>query len=469
MAAMNQAHPIGDATASPFYPPFPAPPKQRPGFLGYIFGLSENALKIVPEAAYQQPLTILTDHPPHVAYVSDPDLVKIVLLDRADDFPKDASVKRVFKPLIGNGILTAEGKDWHWQRRTAAPLFRREELMQYVPTMVKAAEATIEKWRTAPPGTPQDVDRDMMRATFHVISNAILAGGGADVMRAIETGRDGYMEGINWWFIYSLFKLPHWMPRPHGRLVRAQERRLRQAVGELIRTRRQARDKRDDLCARLLTATDPKSGRAMSDEQLVDNLLTFLLAGFDTTATSLTWALYLLSQSPDWEARILEEVRRVVPSGPLAAEHIEQLATVQQVIKEAMRLYPAAPLMQRYAVADTELGGEAIKAGTILVVPICAIHRHRKLWPEPDRFDPSRFSAENEARHARFQFMPFGAGPRICIGAAYAMLEATAILAMLVREARFDLAGFAPEPVARMFLVPKNGMPMKVTLRTQAH
>jgi len=190
------------------------------------------------------------------------------------------------------------------------------------------------------------------------------------------------------------------------------------------------------------------------------------LAGHHTIAMTLTWTLYLLSRAPEWEARVLEEIRRVVPSGPVTAEHLNQLVTVQQVLKESMRLYPPLPLMTRYTAKDTELASQHIRAGSLIGLPIYVIHRHRKLWDDPDRFDPSRFSPEHEASHSRYQFMPFGAGPRICIGAAFALIEATAMLATLVRAARFETPPAQdPIPVWRVVLLPKDGMPLQVTIR----
>jgi cytochrome P450 len=225
----------------------------------------------------------------------------------------------------------------------------------------------------------------------------------------------------------------------------------------------------DDLLARLLQARDPETGRSMPDELLVDNIVAFLIAGYDTTAFSLTWTLYLISQSPEWEQRMLREIEQVVGTGPVTSAHAERLETVQQVLNESLRLFPTAPVIVRDIVDDIEFDGVSIPAGTIGIIPIYAIHRHRSYWHDPDRFDPARFAPDNRSKPTRFQFMPFGAGPRVCIGAAFAMLEATIMLATFIRAARFELCpGFDPQPSARMFLLPKNGMPMRVTLRERA-
>src|SRR5438270_1751896 len=193
---------------------------------------------------------------------------------------------------------------------------------------------------------------------------------------------------------------------------------------------------------------------------MVNMLLSLLVASHDQTAKALTWALYLMSRSREWEERVMREIATIVPRGPIAAHHIDRLTTVSQVIKETLRLYPPAPETTRIASVDVELGGVPIKAGTIIDIPIYVIHRHHALWRDPDRFDPTRFLPEEESRRSRYAFMPFGAGPRICIGASFAVVEATVLLASFLREFRFNCPrGFEPQPVARITLGPRDGMP----------
>jgi cytochrome P450 len=240
---------------------------------------------------------------------------------------------------------------------------------------------------------------------------------------------------------------------------------LRSSVAAMLHERRGAAHARDDLMHRLMQAHDPETGAPMTEEQLIDNLLTFYLAGHETTAKALTWTLYLLARSPAWAGVLKDEIARVTGGADVAAEHIDKLGLTQQVIKESMRIYPPVPMMSRQAVADTALGGHAITAGTSVVLPIYALHRHAARWPNPHLFDPERFAPEQEAKMSRYQYMPFGAGPRICIGMAFAMIEATAMLASMLQCARFaTIAGHEPEPVARVTLAPRGGMPLRVWL-----
>jgi cytochrome P450 len=222
----------------------------------------------------------------------------------------------------------------------------------------------------------------------------------------------------------------------------------------------------DDLMHRLMRARDPESGRSMNDEQLVDNLLTFYLAGHETTARALAWTLYLLANAPDWAAQLEEEIARVTGGAPVENSHVEKLVLVQQVLKESMRLYPPVPMLSRQCVEQARLGDVDVMPGSTVAMPIYAMHRHTGRWQDPDAFDPARFAPEREAQIPRYQYLPFGAGPRICIGMAFAMLEATVMLATLLQKARFaPVPGREPRPIARVTLLPGGGLPLRVTLR----
>lgn len=427
--------------------------------------LARNPLLAVPEAAYREPL-VVDDRKSGVAYVCGPDLVNDVLLARAEAFPKDHIQKRVLGPLMGNGILISDGSDWRWQRRTVAGLFRHADILRYVPAMVAGAESALEAWRQAPSDTVHAIDRDMVRAAYRVIAGTILPVNDEAVSETIEESAAAFGRGLPWGIAVSALGLPQWVPYPGKRTMRAATRDLRNLVAGMIAERRTRPTGHDDLFTRLLGATDPQSGREMSDEQLVDNLLTFLLAGHDTTAKALTWALYLVSRLPEWEERLRAEVLAVAGHGPITGEQVARLALTQQFVKEVMRLYPPVPTMTRIAAGDTELGGEPIEAGTLIVIPIYVIHRHTALWEDPERFDPARFAADRERGYPRNQFMPFGGGRRVCVGAAFALVEATVVLATLIRAARFAYAGTEePNAVAQVVLLPRDGMPMRVTPR----
>jgi cytochrome P450 len=452
-------------TDAPFYPPRVTPPTKPLRFPFNLIRLVGDNLALIPAQSYQEHVVIAPGRP-RMAFFTGPEALKTLLQSRRQQFPKGRLQNTSLAPLMGRPMLSSEGDEWRWQRGVAAPLFGHEELMQYGPIMSAAAEATVAKWRAAVPATVHYINRDMLRAAFRVISNTMLVGGAEDVILEIEKGHADYYKGANWWVLYSLLGLPDWLPRPGGRAMRAQVRRVRQAIAKILAGRGSGDGKDTDLLGRMRAAFDPESGRRMSDQLLGDNIISFLVAGYDTTAFSLTWTLYLISQSPEWEARMLEEVREVVGSGPVTSAHFRSLLITQQVYNESLRLFPTAPIVVRDIVRDEEIDGVFVPAGTIGLIPIYAVHRHRRYWTDPHRFDPGRFSAANPIKPTRYQFLPFGAGPRICIGAAFATIEATIMLATFVRAARFEAApDFHPQPTARMFLFPKHELPMRVTMR----
>ena len=447
-------------------PPGIVPPAKPLGRAAFLSRFVRNPLSVVPQAAYEEDLVASVRGRTRIIWVTAPALIRTILLDEREKFQKLSQI-RLLSPLLGKGILTSEGADWKWQRQALAPMFRQQDLMTFVPTFVRTTEALIQRWRAVPKDTARLMEPEMTRVTFDVISATLLPSGDKTVAPAVELATGRFQRAGAWGQLYAFAGMPKWFPQPGRRSQVDAVRILRASVLALVRERRAAGETHDDLLHRLIVARDPETGQSMNDEQLVDNLLTFYLAGHETTAKALTWTLYLLSRSPQWTEALEQEVERVTGGRPVAAEHIDRLAQVQQVIKESMRIYPPVPLMSRQAVAETQLAGQAVKPGTSLVMPIYAIHRHRKRWDDPDAFDPERFAPEREAKIPRYQYMPFGAGPRICIGNAFAMIEATAMLATMLQHARFaPVEGYEPEPIARVTLLPRGGMPLKVSLRS---
>lgn len=461
---MTLAHP--DTTAEPaLYPPTVRPPAQPLPLPSFLVRFVRNPLRSLPQAVYEEPLVVYNRGRAALVWVTDPGLIERILLHEQGKFPKTPLERRVFAETLGEGILTSEGASWRWQRRTAAPLFRHAELLTYLPVMNDAANAQLARWSTSAPGTPQAIDRDMTATTFDVIARTMFSGDALAEGAVIQRAGSEFLEKTSWEIAAALLRLPAWVWHPGKPTMRRAARELRTAVLAMLARRRNSGSDSQDLLGRLMQVRDPETGAAMSDKQLVDNLLTFLAAGHETTAKALTWTLYLLARAPSWQERLRAEVLAVAGRSPLLAEHLDRLVLTRQILKESMRLYPPAPVMTRVAASDVELGGYKIARNMLVVMPIFAVHRHTKLWDDPNRFDPQRFAPEREAKLARAQFMPFGFGQRTCIGMSFAMIEATAILATLVRGARFAWDGHhAPEPISRVTLRPKGGMPLVVTM-----
>ncbi len=455
-----------DVPVSIFTPPRVPPADQPLRRLAFVAAFVRNPLTVLPRAVYEEDFFAFGSEDSPRAWVTGPAFIKAVLLDERDKFAKITQI-RLLRPLLGKGILTSERADWRWQRQAAAPMFRPQELAGYVPDFVRAADETLARWR-AQPGVRR-VDTDMTRTTFDVISATLLPSADEALMLAFERSIEMLQRSGGWDILFASMNLPSWIPRPGIFAARRAVAMLRSTVASIVRQQRERRApgrEPDDLMQRLIEARDPESGRSMDEEQLVDNLLTFYLAGHDTTAKTLAWTLYLLARSPGWTALLEEEIARVTGGASVAAGHIDKLVLVQQVVKESMRLFPPVPMMTRQAVADAHIEGRLIRAGTSVLMPIYAIHRHAKRWQNPHEFDPRRFAPGNAAAIPRYQYMPFGAGPRICIGMPFAMAEATAILATLLRGARFAaVEGREPEPVARVTLIARDGIALEVAPR----
>jgi cytochrome P450 len=449
-----------------FYPSEVTPAHSALNPLSFFCKFIDNPLSVLPEAVYREKIVLHGGRLGRVAWIVDPALIKDILVDRSDHFPITNIQKRVFGSLGGRGVLTSEGTEWRWQRQTVAPLFRHSELLRYVPAMSRAAEVMLAIWSEDHSGQYRAIERDMTRVAFSVIAQTLLPDGGEDLSAQIERASGDFFKSIPWTFTYSFFRLPSWTPHPGRGSMRRAERFLRASMGQLIRAGRSSPSNRDDLFTRLSRAKHPETGEAISSEMLLDSLLTFMMVGHESTAKALSWTLYLLSQSEGWTEKLRAEITEVAGDEPIGPEHIDRLQLMQQVMKEALRLYPPVPSITRFASSDTVLGGEQVKAGTLINIPIFALHRHGKLWDDPARFNPNRFAPEKAAKIPRTQFMPFGAGPRTCIGGSFAQIEITAVIATLLRKARFRLRhGYVPTPLSRVTLSAKGGMPMRVDLR----
>lgn len=449
-----------------FYPPSIKPPPAPLPIWRFLPTFLINPLRAIPEPVYHQPIFSPPALKGRLVWVTDPVLIEQILLSDHENFPKSPIERRIFKPILGDGILTSEGTLWRWQRRTTAPLFRHADLLAHVPAMSAAAERMVEAWRRQAPLRNRAIDRDMTDLTFDVLQATIFEGANADEAAVLKYETGAYLERTSWDIAFEMLRIPERVWHPAKRPMRRSADKLQATIRGVIARERAAGWPSGGLMARLGRATDPETGEPTSEGQIANNLITYAAAGHETTAKALTWTLYLLSRTPQWQQSLYDEITRVAGSASIESRHIEELQLTRQVLKESMRLFPPAPVVGRKTREAVTLAGRRFEAGTLLVMPIYVVHRHRKLWRDPDRFDPLRFTPDQEKLHARTQFMPFGFGPRTCIGMSFAMLEAAVLLATLVRAARFSSrTGLAPEPLSRVTLRPKGGMPLDVEMR----
>ena len=450
-----------------YRPPTITPPAKRRGRIGTLRAAVRNPLTIWPEEMYDGAPMKVRQVGWTAYHIADPALVKRVLLDEADNFARPRLMQLLLGPAMGEGLLTTDGDVWRRQRRICAPSFRVNELKALTPFMSRAGAAAGDRLaKSSELGEGiVDVAPFMVRAAFDVINDSILGEDGRGLVDPEATARDAetYLNTHGRIDPLDLLNAPRWMPRPHKWGGATVTRRLRRNAAAVVAARRAAGAGGAGLADRLIRAIDPDaSGGGLTDMEVVDNIMTFFGAGHETTATALTWTLMILAHQPQYQDALRAETEAVSGDAPINAEHIERLDLHGQVIKEAMRLYPPASVIARRAVAPIRIGEHELKAGDEATIAIYVMHRRRDLWDRPDMFDPRRFAADAPPID-RFAYMPFGGGPRICIGWAFAQMEATALLAEILRRVRVSPGPEREvEPLLRVTLRPRGGMPLRV-------
>jgi cytochrome P450 len=454
--------------SKPFVPPYPARPEKPLGALSMILTLRRNPLEIWGKADFERPFSIGRTILGVRAAAHDPAAVRWVFLDNAVNYRKDDLQLKVLNPGLGDGLLTAEGESWRLQRRSLAPLFSPRVVSEFAPAMQRVAEATVERLSHRRDGAVTDVGELTSRMTLEVLEQTLFSQGLGREASEFQRAVTSYFESFGRLDPLDLLAAPAFLPRFGRRRGRPALKFFNEAVDAIIARRKALLDRRGeaprDLLTLLLATTDPETGLGLPDASIRANIVTFIMAGHETTANGLTWTLYLLSQSPGWRGRAEEEAERTYdPRRPASFEHCDVL---RAVFEEALRLYPPAAMLARQAIKDDEILGRRIPAGTVISISPYVLHRRRGLWDNPDAFDPSRFLGERRERIDRFAYIPFGAGPRVCIGMPFAIEEAIIILANLLRTFRFGLvAGHPVMPQQRVTLRPRGGMKMHVRRR----
>lgn len=413
-----------------------------------------NVLRIIPQIAVRQPMVSgRTGKRWHM--VMDPGAIREMLLDRLDQYPKSLVTKNLLKPAIGDSMFIAEGAHWRWQRRTAAPVFTHRNIVNLAPTMTGAAERAADRIAQAG-GEPVDLLDEMVTTTFDVIADVTFSGGDTFDRDKVHGAIDDYISEAGKISLFDILGAPDWVPRP-GRIVSGQAMREMKSVADRAITERGKRETGGvpDLLDLLLAGEDPKSGRKMSVAELRDNLLTFIVAGHETTALTLAWSMYLVAFDQTVQERARAEVQAVVGSRAATGEDVQNLPFIRSIIDEALRLYPPAGMVSRTAMAPDTLCGREIRKGDTVIIPIYALHRHELLWSDPNAFDPDRWKNKPD----RYAYLPFGDGPRICIGMSFAIQEAVIILATLLGRFRFEpVVARDPDPVMILTLRPEGGV-----------
>ncbi|KAA2235340.1 cytochrome P450 [Salinarimonas soli] len=452
-----------------FRPPAPTPRTTQPDLFAFLHAARTNPLTSWMDVHFEEPIVMTKGVLGRVMIVNDPAAIRHVFVDNAGAYRKDELQRRVLAPGMADGLLTADGEEWRLQRRTLAPLFTPRTVQGFVPAMGAATERMLRRWRRRD-GRILDMSLEMTRVTLDVLERTIFTQGPAHDPDALGRAITRFFEAVGPIDPLDVFGMPDWLPRLGRLQARPALAYFERVVTELIDARKALSAAGGpvprDILTLLLEASDPETGRGLSDIAVGANVITFIGAGHETTANALSWALYLISQTPDVRARLEAEVDAALSDDPIGPEDLARLPFVRAVLEETMRLFPPVPFMSRAAVEDDRVAGYKVPRGTLVIVAPWILHRHRTLWSDPDAFDPDRFMEDCRGSVDRFAYLPFGAGPRVCIGASFALQEAVVVLAQIIRTARFELAeGHQVTPVHRVTLRPEGGLPMRVSRR----
>ncbi|WP_279482675.1 cytochrome P450 [Aureimonas sp. SK2] len=453
------------ATAEAFLAPAPRPQPRPLSTPAFIWTAMRNPIEIWGERAYRE--KVLRDDWLKVPtiIVNDPAAIRHCLVDNAGNYAMQPLRQRVLRPMLRDGLLTAEGELWRRTRRAMAPIFTPRNIGGLAPIMADRSQAFAERLAAGTAAGSVDAANEMTLLTYDILQATLftdaIAGEPVEFARAMDDflHRMGRVDPLD------LLDAPAFLPRIGRFLGRRSTAYFRRLIAETAERRRTllAQDPEGaprDLLT-LLLRTD-----GLSQAEVEDNIITFIGAGHETTARALGWTLYLLASAPAEREKVERELDEALPGLPDPREWADALPRTRAALEEAMRLYPPAPSLNRMALERDEVCGLEVPAGASLLVLPWLVHRHEALWDDPWHFKPDRFLPQNRSRLDRFQYIPFGVGPRVCIGASFALQEGVIALACLLKELRFDYVGARPpHPVQKITVQPRDGLPMRVSRR----
>lgn len=431
--------------------------------VGNLFELRRDPIDLFSEVATHGDVVGLRFAHAHYYLVNSPETVHHVLVDNNKNYRKSPNYKGL-KLVLGDGLVTSEGEFWRRQRRLSQPAFHRDRVASFVGAMVDETDRMLERW-TARVGEVLDFHAEMMNLTLRIVARTLFStvvGAEADAIRealgvAIHHAND-YAEAV--------VKPPQWLPLPKNFRFRRSMKTLDSLVFRIIDARRRGENEgAADLLALLMAATE--DGRGMSDQQLRDEVMTLVMAGHETTANALAWTFYLLSKDPEVERRLRRDVHAAIGERAPGADDAPRLRYAKMVVEESMRLFPPVWAVERQALEDDVVGGFRVPRHALVAVSPYLLHRHRSYWENPEGFDPERFAPEQVEKRPKFAYLPFGGGPRQCIGMGFALIEAQMIVARIVQRFRLELVpGHRIEAEPVVTLRPRFGLPMRLKLQT---
>ena len=450
-------------------PPMPPKPSSRPDKVSlwrYARLFRQDILSAQPARLYRAWMAEFRTPFFRSYLINQPELIRTVLKDRPDDFPKSDRIGEGLRPLLGNSVFLTNGETWKRQRRIIDPAFEGGRLRDTFPAMWEAAEAAAQRLE-ASAGQTIEIEAETSHAAADVIFRTLFSIPiEHHLARAVFDEFRSYQRSQPLLNLAAFLPVPRWMPRFFRKSTRQSAARIRRLITELTRQRHaeiEAGTAPPDLATKIMTTADPVTGARFDEAEMVDQVAIFFLAGHETSASALAWTLYLLATHPDWQDRLAEEAR-VLETPDFAV--MSRLRLSRDVFREALRLYPPVPMMVRETTCPETFRDRNLRPGAQVVISPWHLHRQTRLWDNPDGFDPARWQTENGAQCQREAFIPFSAGSRVCTGAGFAMVEGPLILSRILRDFRVEpVPDRIPVPVAHLTVRSKAGIWLRLTRR----
>jgi len=452
---------------SNFIPPYPKRPANQLGPLELVKSARDDLLSIWPESLFDRQFVVIKILNRSIFIANHPEIVNHVLLKNHGNYEKkSALIRRTLLPLLGDSLFISDGAAWRQHRELATPMFHNDRLAGYSEVMVNTAEDWVRKWSALTPGTRLPILPEMRQLTAAMLSR-ILFGKQVTAEQAslMAANFSAYLETVGQMDLNTLFGLPSWFSNKSAGKSGKTAKALHELMDKLIADYKTSDD--DTLVAQFLAGQG--SAAPLTHEQIRNELLALFMVGYETIANTLTWVWYMISQCPEVEQRLHEEVDRVLGAESASFDYVGRLAYTRAIIEETLRLYPPLPILIREASADDSIRKRPIPAGSMIVVAPWLLHRHKQYWDNPDHFMPERFLENAPAKPDPLIYIPFSVGPRACLAQEFSLLATTLCLATLAKNARLQTSkAYRLEPVCRLLLRPNGDLPMQISMRSSA-
>jgi len=448
-------------------PPKPLSRPEKISLRRYVRLFREDILSAQPAKLYRAWMAEFRTPFFRSYLVNQPDLIKTVLKDRPEDFPKSNRISEGLRPLLGNSVFLTNGETWKRQRRIIDPAFEGGRLKDTFPAMWAAAEACVSRLSDMTEKTVE-IESETSHAAADVIFRTLFSVPiDHEIAAQVFTRFRDYQRSSPILNIAAFIPLPKWLPRFHSRSTKAAARDIRALITQMTEERQaqiKAGTAPDDLATKIMTTRDPQTGDMLDTEEMVDQVAIFFLAGHETSASALAWTLYLMATHPEWQEKLADEAK-ALDAGP-DFSIVSKLKLSRDTFREALRLYPPVPMMVRETTCPEHFRDRDLPKGSQVVLSPWHVHRHERLWDNPDGFDPARWGTENGKTCLREAYIPFSAGSRVCTGAGFAMVEGPLILSMILRDFRVEPVGDPPVPIAHLTVRSRDGIHLRLSRRS---